>query len=144
MVVSDTRDCFRACIGKRVTGVLFGLLPAMRSDLARGNKTLVFEDGSGLTISNDGSFWMDNPEEIERAVAHREAALRAIEAERMLAVAVSENRISMDATSVSKAPWAPLAQSCLEEAAQQSGRIQRQLVRRVLLLVGQRHRKRRL
>ena len=99
MVVSDTRDCFRACIGKRVTGVLFGLLPAMRSDLARGNKTLVFEDGSGLTISNNGFFWMDNPEEIERAVGHREAALRAIEAERMLAV-----------TSVSKAPWAPLAQ----------------------------------
>lgn len=66
-VASNTKDCFRAVIGRTVKGVLFDAMPPNRHDLRQGNKTLVFEDGTGLTICNNGSFWLESKEAIDTA-----------------------------------------------------------------------------
>lgn len=68
MPASNTRECFTACVGQKIIGVLFDALPNSRTDIAIGTKTLVFEDGSGLTISSGGSFWMENENEVKKAV----------------------------------------------------------------------------
>lgn len=65
---SNTRECFSEFIGQRVIGALFDAFPVSRRDLAGGTKTLVFEDGRGLTIASNGSFWVENPDEVRRAV----------------------------------------------------------------------------
>jgi hypothetical protein len=78
---SNTRDCFRECLGKRVKGVLFDALPPNRPDLAAGTKTLIFGDGTGLTIASNGSFWLENPEAIKRAIALRKKKLKDMKAE---------------------------------------------------------------
>lgn len=75
MVASNTKDCFRECIGKTIRGFLFDALPAFRPDLAKGNKTLIFEDGTGLTISNTGAYWLDSAFDISRALAERKLQL---------------------------------------------------------------------
>lgn len=67
-VTSNTRDCFSTFIGRQVVGVLFDALPVGRKDLAAGTKTLVFDDGRGLTISSKGTFWVESEREIERAI----------------------------------------------------------------------------
>jgi hypothetical protein len=81
MVASNTKDCFRECVGKRVKGVLFDALPVDRGCLAAGTKTLIFEDGSGLTITSDGSFWLEDRKEIQRAVDYRRMELEKTKAE---------------------------------------------------------------
>jgi hypothetical protein len=68
MTASNTRDCFREFVGKRVKGVLFDALPVNRVDLSAGNKTLVFDDGRGLTFANNGSYWIDSADEVKRAI----------------------------------------------------------------------------
>lgn len=68
MAASNTKDCFKEVIGKSVIGVLFDALPVGRHDLAQGTKTLVFDDGTGLTISSNGSFWRENAEDVKRAI----------------------------------------------------------------------------
>jgi hypothetical protein len=64
---ANTRECFTEFIGQRVVGVLFDALPAHRGDLAAGTKTLIFEDGRGLTIASNGTCWIERADEIERA-----------------------------------------------------------------------------
>lgn len=81
MTTANTRDCFTDFIGQKVVGVLFNALPAHRKDIAAGTKTLVFEDGRGLTIAGNGSYWVDGADEVRRAVEVRERELRATESE---------------------------------------------------------------
>lgn len=81
MVASNTKDCFRYCIGKQVTGVLFDALPLGRCDLSSGTKTMIFEDGTGLTIANNGSFWIESADEIQRAVRSRKEELETTQRE---------------------------------------------------------------
>lgn len=69
MTASNTKDCFREFVGKRVKGVLFDAFPMGRRDLNAGSKTLVFEDGRGLTIAQNGSFWIESAEDVKRAVS---------------------------------------------------------------------------
>jgi hypothetical protein len=76
MAASNTKECFRECVGKKVVGVLFDAMPPGRTDLSCGTKTLLFDDGSGLTISSKGTFWVEHPEEIKRAIAEAHGALR--------------------------------------------------------------------
>lgn len=84
MTASNTKQCFMDVIDLTVIGVLFDALPASRRDLAKGNKTLVFNDGTGLTISDNGTFWRESADEIARAIRIKGAELdetrRAIEA----------------------------------------------------------------
>lgn len=86
---SNTRDCFSCCIGRRVVGVLFDALPLSRRDLASGNKTLIFEDGYGLTISSSGSYWTETKDEIAQAIRRKRDELdqRSTEIEQVLALA---------------------------------------------------------
>jgi hypothetical protein len=74
-VTSNTRECFRTFIGQRLIGLLFNALPLGHRDLAAGTKTLVFEDGRGLTIGGNGSYWVDSADEIQRAVDERRQEL---------------------------------------------------------------------
>ena len=69
MAASNTKECFRECVGKKVVGVLFDVMPLGRSDLSIGTKTLLFDDGSGLTISSKGTFWSQRPKEVKLAIA---------------------------------------------------------------------------
>lgn len=79
MAASNTFECFRECIGLRVVGVLKDALPVNRRDLNRGTKTLVFEDGSGLTVASNGSYWRESKEQIDRAIAVRKRELDALQ-----------------------------------------------------------------
>lgn len=76
---SNTRACFEGCVGKKIVGVLFDALPINRADLRRGSKTLVFEDGTGLTISSSGSFWRERSDDVKCAVEVVERELRQTE-----------------------------------------------------------------
>ncbi len=79
MASANTFDCFRECVGKKVVGVLNGAIPTSRRDLAAGTKTLVFDDGTGLTIASNGSYWTERKDEIERAIRIQKAKLEANE-----------------------------------------------------------------
>ncbi len=78
MSASNTKECFRDCVGKKVVGVMFGALPLGDASIASGTKTLVFEDGTALTISASGSFWQESPTDVERAIAAKKAELTAL------------------------------------------------------------------
>lgn len=71
MTASNTRECFKDCIGKKVVGVLFDALPWDRDELSKGSKTLLFDDGTALTIAANGTFWIDLPGEVRRAISKR-------------------------------------------------------------------------
>jgi hypothetical protein len=75
---SNTQECFRICVGRKVVGVMFDALPIGRMDLRAGNKTLIFEDGEGLTISSRGTFWTETKRDIFVAVREREAELASV------------------------------------------------------------------
>lgn len=81
MATSNTTDCFREIIGLKVQGLLFNALPVNRPDLQPGNKTIVFEDGTGLTISSNGSYWRESRQDIELAARQRRKELDALERE---------------------------------------------------------------
>ena len=98
MAASNTRDCFRECIGHTVIGVLFDALPIERYDLAKGNKTLVFDDGTGLTFSSSGSYWRENAANIARATAKAEERLRRTQGE-IAAVLELAGRLASKASS---------------------------------------------
>lgn len=78
---ANTEECFRLCVGRKVIGVLFSALPLSRRDLASGNKTLIFEDGYGLTISSSGSYWTETKDDIQQAVERKRAELGRTERE---------------------------------------------------------------
>lgn len=95
-MTANTRDCIRGFIGQKVVGVLFDTLPLNRKDLARGTKTLIFEDGRGLTFSDNGSYWPESAEEVKRAVEqtrrHLETTQRELEGVLTLAGAGERGR----------------------------------------------------
>lgn len=85
-MTSNTPDCFRDCVGRQVTGVLFDTFPLGRYDLSGGTKTLIFDDGYGLTISSNGSYWIENPEDVQRGLARKQRELMQIDADLIEAV----------------------------------------------------------
>jgi hypothetical protein len=94
---ANTRECFSVCVGRQVVGVLFNACPPSRPDLAVGTKTLVFDNGCGLTVAENGTFWIESVETINLAVDQRKAYLKTAtaELEGVLALAgrpVDENR----------------------------------------------------
>lgn len=68
---SNTNDCFREFIGQRVKGLV----------MAADSRTLVFEDGRGLTVHHNGSFWVTAKQEVDRAIEERRQHLRHVERE---------------------------------------------------------------
>lgn len=68
MPASNTPACFEEFINQKMVGVLYDALPVNRRDLAAGTKTLIFEDGRGLTITSSGAYWIDAAEEVNRAI----------------------------------------------------------------------------
>jgi len=81
MAAANTRSCFSEFIGQSVVGVIFDALPPSNRDVARGTKTLIFDDGRGLTFASNGSYWIDNADDVRRAIRRREQELRATESE---------------------------------------------------------------
>ncbi len=79
MSAANTSDCIRDLMGKTIVGVLFN--PVNRRDLATGNKTLVFDDGTGFTFSSSGTFWSETAKDIARAVNEKQGELRLVEQE---------------------------------------------------------------
>lgn len=78
-VAANTQNCVRAIVGKKIVGVMFDALPVQRRDLASGNKTLVFDDGSGFTFTSGGAFWLENADDVARAVALKRDELEAVQ-----------------------------------------------------------------
>ena len=81
MASSNTKECFRESIGRTIVGVLFNALPFGRYDLAQGTTTMVFDDGSGLTVASNGSFWQESRDVVERAVASQRGELERAKAD---------------------------------------------------------------
>ena len=79
MPAANTRACFEEFVGQKVVGVIFDALPVSYRGLARGTKTLIFEDGRGLTIASNGSYWIDNANELRSAIQRAERELRQTE-----------------------------------------------------------------
>jgi hypothetical protein len=79
MSASNTKECVRELVGRRIVGVLFNALPLNDRSLASGNKTLVFEDGTGFTFSSNGSYWQESAENVRRAVVVEERELLAVQ-----------------------------------------------------------------
>ncbi len=61
---SNTRGCFSGCIGRKIIGVLFNIHRSLES----GTKTFVFDDGTGFTVSDNGSFWREHADDIRHAI----------------------------------------------------------------------------
>ena len=80
-VADFSRDCFRECVGKHVKDVIFDTFPVGYQDLNSGTNTLIFDDGTALTISSMGSYWLESPEEIKRAIQELRARLERTKAE---------------------------------------------------------------
>jgi hypothetical protein len=74
---SNTRECFSEFIGQKIIGVLFNV-PTSRG--RENTKTIVFEDGRGLTIQN-GSFWIEEKEFVAQAIQKRIDELSQVEKE---------------------------------------------------------------
>jgi hypothetical protein len=93
---SNTNDCFSEFIGQKVVGVLFDALPPLIRRGEYSTRTLIFEDGRGLTIASNGSFWIDNAEAVARAVKrtrrHLEATQNQLAGVVALATGSSEER----------------------------------------------------
>src|SRR5690348_9943814 len=75
---SNTMEVFDECVGKRVAGVLFGNI--RRAGDQGGRLTLVFDDGSGLTMGTSPSgssavWWIEPPAAIKEAIESQSAAL---------------------------------------------------------------------
>lgn len=68
MTASNTRECFREFIGQSLKGMIFNVLPLRRCDLSKGTKTMIFEDGRGLTIAGNGSYWIDSKADVDAAI----------------------------------------------------------------------------
>lgn len=75
MIAANTAGCVTDFVGKRLRGVLFNALPVNHKDIAAGTKTLIFEDGRGLTIASNGSFWIDSADDVGRAIRVAEQQL---------------------------------------------------------------------
>jgi hypothetical protein len=60
---SNTRGCFSGCIGRKIIGVLFNIHRSLER-----TKTFVFDDGTGFTISDNGSFWREQADDIRDAI----------------------------------------------------------------------------
>lgn len=89
MAASNTHECFEEFLGQRLIGLLFDALPANRADLRSGNRHLIFEDGRALTLSDNGSYWIDSAKDVRRAIETRKKELdrNGTEIEAVLALA---------------------------------------------------------
>lgn len=74
MVAANTRECFTACVGKRVTSAFFESAPETRYARAWETKTLVFDDGSGLTVAG-GMTYLVPPDDMRRFLTRCESDL---------------------------------------------------------------------
>lgn len=65
MSASNTWDCFRECVGRKIVGVL--------RYYRRGDETrlLIFDDGTGLSLHYNGSYWRENAAEVRGYVDRR-------------------------------------------------------------------------
>jgi hypothetical protein len=75
-VTSNTKACFDTFLGQKVKGVLFG---GLHGHEQHDTKTLIFEDGRGLTFSGSGTYWVTSRSDVERAVRLAKAQLEATE-----------------------------------------------------------------
>jgi hypothetical protein len=81
MAASNTKDCFRECVGKRIKGVVFNSSPINSRELSKGTKTLIFDDNTGLTITANGSFWNESVVDVESIIKNKKDELKKLETE---------------------------------------------------------------
>lgn len=88
-VCSNSHETFSTFVGCTVKGFLKNCFPLGRRDLSAGTKTLLFECGWGLTVSSKGSYWVESPEDVKRAInyAKKELATAQREIRDVLALA---------------------------------------------------------
>ena len=73
---SNTDDCFREFIGLRVKGAV----------MLRDSRLLIFEDGRGLVVHHNGSFWVRSKEDVAREVSLRRRHLEDVQREMALPI----------------------------------------------------------
>lgn len=97
MPESNTTELFESAVGKKIIGVLlnFSGAPQLAGDQV-GNRTYIFDDGSGLTFRSNGAFWGESRKSILGELRRRRS-----EAERLhKASALLETIESLEARSV--------------------------------------------
>lgn len=67
---SNTKAAYEECIGLTVKGVIYWARPE-----GRQARTLIFEDGTGLTCLSSGSYWREKAETVDRLIADRRREL---------------------------------------------------------------------
>ncbi len=77
MPTSNTHECWSEFVGQKVIGCLFDALPTSRRDIASGTHALIFEDGRALVVSGSGTYWVENAEEVRRAIRYAKRDLDA-------------------------------------------------------------------
>lgn len=75
MSASNTRECVLDLRGLKVVGFIEGLLPRGDRDIASHCKTILFDDGTGFTWSENGSFWRESKEHVTSAINELQADL---------------------------------------------------------------------
>lgn len=70
MSASNTWDCFRECVGRKIVGVL------RVQDGERNLKLLIFDDGTGLTLNDNGAYWREASDTVAKFVGREKARLQ--------------------------------------------------------------------
>jgi hypothetical protein len=68
MAASNTDDCFREFFGLKLVGLIGDVWPLRSQSENTTYKTLIFEDGRGITLSSNGSWWVASKEDVSKAV----------------------------------------------------------------------------
>ena len=77
-IASNTRECFRTFIGQRLVGLIFDAEYPISTFTA---KVLVFEDGRGLVLLDNGAHCVIGKEDVTRAIEAQRVKLRAAQAD---------------------------------------------------------------
>lgn len=75
MAASNTRECILEIRGRKVVGVIEGLLPRGDKDIASRCISILLDDGTAFTFSSNGSFWLETKEHVSSAIRELESNL---------------------------------------------------------------------
>lgn len=72
-IPSNTSGCFQTFVGERLIGVVEDLIESHEPDISC--RTLIFESGRGLTITSNGTYWLESRNTVRAAADARLAFL---------------------------------------------------------------------
>ena len=89
-VASNSRELLSELRGHTIVGILIGELPSGSQSLAAGNRSLVLDCGYAFTFTNNGAYWLDRPDEVQRAIERIRTRLADTELEQRAVAELAE------------------------------------------------------